>query len=552
MFKYDHKFCIVVGAFMKKKYTLDNGFIPRQPGNQLGNLQGIGVKKSKFNAPNKLIVATGDDTTLNLGQTQINRELGRIDIDESLDDIDAMNNSTNKPSRKQLQRLAKQVKRPRSLIVRLIKWLIVIILIVAIGAGGYVAYKFINVGNSVFQGSIFDIFKNQQLKQDSRGRSNFLILGTSEDDPGHEGASLTDSIMVVSVDQTNKNIYMFSVPRDMLVEYGEACNAGYSGKINEYFNCVNDGTTKEDEQDRLSKTQKFIGDIFGIDIQYGIHANYTVMKQAVDAVSGIDVNIQGSFGAPGILDRAFDYRCNYTCYLVNYDNGIYHLDGQQALDLARARGDDNGYPTYGLSRSNPDREMNQQKILVALKDKATSTGILSNLSAVTKLINSLGDNLRSNIQIDEIRTIMQIASEIKSSDIHTLDLVSDGVMSDAGNPSAGIYNYDAIKMFIKKKLVDNPVSREAAPVVVLNGTNAEGFAQSQADILTEIGFNVSLIDNAPEDIHAETEIYQIGAGNLETANKLSEMFNVTIKNAIPPLAVDGDVRFVVVLGDATS
>jgi len=147
---------------------------------------------------------------------------------------------------------------------------------------------------------------------------------------------------------------------------------------------------------------------------------------------------------------------------------------------------------------------------------------------------------------------MQIASEIKSSNMHTLDLVSDGVMSGTGNPSAGAFEYGAIRVFIKDAIYSTPVSREAAPVVILNGTGVEGFAQAKADVLTEAGFNVAFVNNAPEDIYDKVEIYQIDDGNIETANALSTMFGVTIKKTAPPVIVNGNIRFVIIFGDATS
>ncbi|NCQ54326.1 hypothetical protein GW791_02715, partial [Candidatus Saccharibacteria bacterium] len=224
---------------------------------------------------NKVLHNDGGETVRMLGEEQSGRGLGRSDIDESLRDIDENAQPAKKLSRKQRRQMANQLKRPRSLTNRIIRWSISILLIIILAAGGYSAYRFIVVGNNIFQGNIFDVFSSEPLKQDSNGRSNFLILGTSEDDPGHQGADLTDSILVLSVDQKNKNSYMFSVPRDMEVKYDRPCVPGYSGKINAFFSCVNIEETKEAEQDRLAKTQKLIGDIFGIDIQYGIRVNYT-------------------------------------------------------------------------------------------------------------------------------------------------------------------------------------------------------------------------------------------------------------------------------------
>lgn len=536
-----------------------NGFVRRSSSSQLGDLHS--VKKNKTAPVNsRSIHVTDGNTVRDIGRQATGYGLGRSDIDESLREIDNIDKdkSAKKLSRRQRRNLAKMSKKPRSKLRRLIKWIVILIVMTGLVSGGYMVYKLINASGNVFRGNILSIFQSKPLQQDSNGRSNFLILGTSEDDPGHGGADLTDSILVVSVDQKNKNVYMFSVPRDLYVEYGMPCNSGYSGKINEYFMCSNDGETSNDEQDRLAKTQKFIGDIFGIDIQYGFHVNHTVIKEVVNAIGGVDVDIQGSNGDSGILDRNFDWRCNFKCYLVKYENGVHHLDGEHALYLAQARGD--VAPTYGLGNSNFDREKNQQKILIAIKDKAMTTGILTNISAITKLIDALGNNLRTNIQTDEIRTLMDIANNTKSGDVHTLSLVSDEErLVGSGNhygasivmPSAGLYDYSDIQSFIAKNLSSNPIIRESAPIVVLNGSGQSGLGQAKADILTADKFNVALVDNAPEGTYEAIEIYQIGTDSSATAKKLADMYNVTIKKTAPPLAVDDDVKFVIVFGSGT-
>jgi len=544
---------------MKKRHPSIDGFIPRRSGANLGedvqnNTQNVSLEKTK-NGP---FYNTGQDAMQRLGKRQSGLDIVRSDIDESLKEIDTDQEPAKKLSRHQRRRIKKMAKRPKNRIRRIFKRIAILLLVLIIAAGGYMAYKFIIAGGNIFEGGIFGLLDSRPLKQDRNGRSNFLILGTSEDDPGHGGADLTDSMLVASIDQKNKNIYMFSVPRDLYVKYGAACISGYSGKINAYFSCANDGTTKEAEQDRLTKTQKLVGDIFGLDIQYSVHVNHSVIKEAVDAVGGVDVDIQGSNGETrGVLDRNFDWRCNYTCYLVKYSNGIHHLDGKHALYLSMARGD--VAETYGLADSNFDREINQQKILIALKEKAMSTGTLTNLSTVTKLIDSFGNNLRTNIQSNEIRTLMQISSDVKSKDIHTISLFNDGdsvVKTGAYGgasvvmPLAGIYDYTDIQSFINKKLSKDPLVRESAPIVVLNGTGRSGFGQLKADEFTKMGLNVVNIDNAPSGTYGTVEIYQIGNDNSATASKLASKFKVTLKKTTPPILVDDSVRFVIIFGPA--
>ena len=539
---------------MKKERTTIDGFVPRKSGTVLGGLHNIDKKHSKKEIKtakvpeDKLLHNTGSDVTNDLGQVNLGRGLGRSDITESLQNIDISSEKSHKLSRKELKLLKKKNKKPKKLWVRIVKWVILLIILSGLAVGGYFAYKIANTGGNIFQGNILAIFDNQPLKKDINGRSNFLILGTSEDDPGHEGANLTDSILVASVSQDKKDVFMFSIPRDLKVKYGMACLEGYSGKINSYFSCINDGSTNDLEQERLTAMRELVGDVVGMDIQYAVHVNWMVLKDTVNAVGGIDVDVQGSNGDPGVFDRNADWRCNDTCYFVKYDNGIHHMDGEHALYFAMARGDN--MPTYGLSRSNFDREQNQQKVIIALKDKATSTGVLTNLSAVMKIMDALGNNLRTNIQTNEIRTLVQVASEIKTGDIHSLNFIDgpDAVMSGNGNPKLGDFEYSALQAFIKKNINSDPVVRESASVMVLNGTGQPGVGQTKADELTNEGFNVTSVDTAPDGTYDKVEIYQIGDGNTATASKLSSIYNVTIKTTKPPVLVYGDTNFVIIFG----
>lgn len=542
---------------MKNTRPSIDGFVPRKVGSQLGELHSPRVPERPSISPDRQLYSEEDSIRDPIGAPRPYKSIGRSDIDDSLREIDSSSEqSTKKLSRRQRKALDKQI-RPRSKKKRVVKIILLLLLAGVLGVGGYLGAKVLFAGGNVFQGSIFEIVQSEPLKQDANGRSNFLILGTSEDDPGHGGAYLTDSMMVVSIDQTQKNAFMFSIPRDLYVQYGRACNSGYAGKINEFFNCVSDDHTNDEaEQERLTETQSFVGSIFGLDIQYGVHVNNTVIKDAVDAVGGVDVDIQGSNGDPGVYDRNFDWRCNYQCFLVKYDNGVHHLDGEHALFLAMARGDI--APTYGLGNSNFDREKNQQKIIVALKDKATTTGTLTNLSKVTGLIDALGNNLRTNIQTKEIQTLMKLGADIKTEDIKSISLYDDEnrvVMSGPYNgasvvmPSAGIFNYTDIREYIARSISSDPIIREQASIVVLNGSGVIGAAQVEADKLENQNFIIDSVTNAPEGSYEAVEIYQIGENTSGTVEKLRSIYpNAVVKTTAPPITVDDTIGIVLLIG----
>lgn len=487
--------------------------------------------------------------------------LSRAEIDESLQGIDEP--KLDAPHHRKRRLSSEQIK-------RIIKWLLILILIIGVGMAAFLGIKTLLAGGNIFKGNPFDIIQNKPLKMDENGRSNILILGTSEDDPGHEAATLTDSMMILSVDQHKKNAYMISIPRDLYVKFGKACPGGYQSKINEYFGCVGgDPTDVQATRDALTKEGEFIGEIFGLDIQYGANLNYTVMRDLVNAVGGnITVTIE-SEDPRGQMDSNFDWKCGAgklrrseqikRCppngHFIDYPNGPVTLDAEHALYLAQARG--NGGLTYGFPNSNFDREKNQQKIMKALREKAVSAGVLTDFSKVIGIIDALGNNLRTTFETKEIGTLVSLAKEIKSENIRSINLVDrENPIMTNGNaggasivrPVAGLFDYSELRAYVKKELTASPVTREKAKVNVLNGSGIAGAAQLEADKLEELGIVIGEIDNAPAGDYGKVKIYQIDKTKTATAKKLQEMYGVKPLTTAPPVTITGDTAFVIIVG----
>ena len=482
--------------------------------------------------------------------------LRRADIDASLNSIDEPDEG------RKAKRRGHKGKgwRPNKTFFKRLA-IIVVVLLVLLGA--YIGIKAFIASSKVFKGNIFDLLgQGQQLKTDQYGRSNILVFGTSEDDPDHEdaGADLTDSIMLISLDQKNKNAAMISVPRDLWVKYGKACSAGYEGKINALYQCCAGESGTKDEAAGADALKQEIGDDFGIDIQYYAHVNYTVVKQVVDAVGGVDITIESS-DPRGILDRNFDWKCRYQCYYVKYPNGPTHLDGEHALYLARARNDPGAYPGYGLPQGNFDREKNQQKILTALKEKATTAGTLSNPVAVTGIIDALGDNVRTNFTGPEVKTLTSLGKDIPSDKIKSISLVDPGSMVvTTGNmggqsivrPVAGIYDFSEIQSYIRGKLnVMN--GQEDAEIQVLNGSTSIGVASAKAKSLKADGVNVTSVGDTDANNYPAISWYDLSGGKLtKTSAKIQEVLGVAAAGTSLPAGVQSTADFVIIIGDGVN
>lgn len=537
---------------MKKSSQVFDGFIRRKDNRKLGEHHNQQPKKTQVGGFMSR-THNSDKSSRPIQSSGSGFSIRRQDIEESLSNIDNGASTgiklgglkNNKPHRKRFG------------IKKIIILFFVILLLSGLGVAGYLGYKFISAGNNVFKGDIFGVLKNEPLKADANGRSNFIIFGTAEDDEGgeHGGRNLTDSIMVVSVDQEAKNAYMVSLPRDLWVTYDETCSVGVQGKLNAtYFCASNDGV---DEQAGAEALQKKAGEVLGMDIQYYIHLNFTAVVQAVDAVGGVQVVIE-SDDPRGIFDDNFDWKCNYKCNMVKYPNGLTPvLDGQHALALARARGASGN--TYGLPNANFDREKNQQKILEALRQKALSTGTLTNLSAVTGLIDAMGKNLRTNIETKELRTMMSLATDIPPESIKSVSLVepedpqvTTGFIYGQSivKPILGIYDFDGIHEYIAQKITSNPIVIENAEVVVLNGSGVVGAGQTEADKLKTDKYNVVNVSTADENITSSYVVYQLDSTKKATAEALAKRYGVSVITEKPTFSVSDGVDFVVIVGPA--
>lgn len=404
---------------------------------------------------------------------------------------------------------------------RVIISIIILIILGLIGTFAYLNYTASKVTNG---GSILDLIApGATLKTDSQGRTNILIFGTSQGDAAHENADgggglwLTDSIMLVSMDKANNTAKMVSIPRDLWVRLAKECSVGNAAKINAAYECgagLTDSLTpganyKSQDAAGATALMKQITAVTGVTPQYFAHVNYDVLQQSVDAVGGVDVAIVGD-GASGIYDTNFDWNCpggkSYTCKNVYYPkDGTYHLDGLQALYLARARGDSGAYSykDFGLARGDFDRQLNQQKILTALREKAQTAGVLANPMKVIGLLNALGDNVTTNISTSEMKTFLSMAGKLKTSDITSVDLAGDTPVVKTGEYSgqsivlatSGIYDYTSIINLVAKQLSTNPAVSENATIAIYNGGGVAGAANKLQTKLEVAGLNVVKVAN---------------------------------------------------------
>lgn len=429
---------------------------------------------------------------------------------------------------------------------------VITIVIVGLLAAGWFGGRVVYNLHKVFGGNILNALHPSKLHGEDRGRVNILLAGNSADDVGHDGGELTDSILILSVDTKNNSAFILSVPRDLWVKVpGDGhykINYAYvSGKQNGFkANGLPSGG--------MGQLEQIIQQDLGINIDYYALIDYNALKQAVDAVGGIDFTVK-SVDKRGLYDPNTDYTTHGP--LVKLTNGVHHLNGQQALDLARARGD--AYNAYGFPQSDFDRTEHQRQLLVALKTKAVSAGVVSNPSKLASLSDVIGANVKTDLSLSSLRRLYDIVKIIDTNKISSLgfnnangrNLLANYQSSDGQSalaPAAGLDNYSALKAFILQQTSSDPVVREGATIAVLNATDTSGLAAKKKTQLENLHLTVSAIGSAFTKQAVTTIIDTTGGKKPGTATLLKNTFLGSTVTTTNPYDGTYDADFIVLIG----
>lgn len=180
------------------------------------------------------------------------------------------------------------------------------------------------------------------------------------------------------------------------------------------------------------------------------------------------------------------------------------------------------------------------------------------------IINILGDNLRTNFSVDNVKAGIGLMSGFDMNNIHQVPLVDYEnnvyyVTTSTINgisfvvPAAGTGNWKEIKTYVAQMFSSDPVKREGATLAIYNGTSANGLAGSEQSALEEQGYNVIKIGDAPSGVcGAKYCVYSMTTEKPQTSQALAEKYGVEIQDGsgLPQGLRAAKSDFVIVIGVA--
>jgi len=160
-------------------------------------------------------------------------------------------------------------------------------------------------------------------------RTNLLVMGYGGG--AHDGAYLTDSILIISVLPQSHHTSLISVPRDLWVQYPPS--SGNYSKLNAVYELASNNNNNP--QAGGDAANQKVSLVTGMQVNYWLTIDFTGFKKVIDSIGGIDVNVPDSFNA--CYPKNDDASIDPSWIKVQFDKGMQHMNGDTAITYARAR-----------------------------------------------------------------------------------------------------------------------------------------------------------------------------------------------------------------------
>ncbi|WP_343223673.1 LCP family protein [Paenibacillus oenotherae] len=331
-------------------------------------------------------------------------------------------------------------------------WALLGLAVVIACIAGYYMYNIYNFTEGLSkpkEDSLFGQFEDKESEKppewEGSERVNILLMGGDNRGLEKNESARSDSMLVASIDPVTKKIHLFSVLRDTFVPiegHGE-------GRINTALALGGPNLA-----------MKTIGNMLGLDIQYYVYTDFEGFKSLVDAIGGIEFDVEKNMN---YVDNADGNR-----YDIHLKKGRQMLDGEKALMYVRFRHD---------AMSDFTRTERQRNFLAAVAAELKSTWSLINMKSI---LDSIQPYMESNLQSLDILKLAQLgmgSHMAGSAQVPPMELIGD---RNVGGASVLAVRDDAKLLEYVQEVLANDTT-VTAPAEGSGATDTDSSASSSTD-----------------------------------------------------------------------
>src|SRR5438874_6985419 len=309
---------------------------------------------------------------------------------------------------------------------------------------------------------------------------NILLLGMG----GYENDApfLTDSIMAVTIDPNSNRVMMASIPRDLVVRMNlqtnpdrvwvNKINSAYEVPLTNIICCVASQYSGPNAGGMAAEHE--VGKVTGKTFDRYIAVDFVAFRDMVNALGGVDICL-----TTNLDDYEYpNYNNGYIRGGIHYKAGCQHLNGEQALQVARSR-----HAVQPQQSSDFGRAHRQQDIMQAIKQKATT---VNGFAKAPQLLDALQKNIHTDMSLSDMKAIYDWGKNLPDSSIirtaltgpsgaadgNLLDPYNCGMGPNVSQLCADDQSYNMIRNYLASIFIDPKTLGEKAPVQIANGTTS--------------------------------------------------------------------------------
>ncbi len=370
-------------------------------------------------------------------------------------------------------------------------------------------------------------------------RENFAFYGYGG--PGHSGAFLSDSILIVSVLPRAggpPSVAEISVPRDWFVPIDLGNGKTTAERINSAYADGKSGQgplPASDPSAGGAVANLTLAHLLGITIDHWVGLDFQAFKAAVDAVGGVTITVPDTFTDYQYPADACDEAAGNCRYItIHFNAGVQHMNGESALEFSRSRHSFNNNEGTDFARSR-----RQQLVVAALKDKVVSLGGLGNLP---NLLNSLGDNVVTDLHVNDIEALYALLKGVNTASVLHVSFDDTNFLYECGYPAncgaAYIYahdkTYQQIAHYVQNVFIDPSALAETANVTFKDASGRGLDASGRWSSLFHMT-GLTTADGGPVARRTTTQVIdESGGKDAKTAAWLASYFGVTVTTPATP------------------
>ncbi|WGD57753.2 LCP family protein [Bacillus subtilis] len=284
-----------------------------------------------------------------------------------------------------------QHKKKKRRLKKWVKFTIGLFAILIIVTGTISTYAYIKLNNASKQAHI-DLNDNGQsvkrIKEFDPKKDSFTVLLLGIDSRNSKGETVddarSDANVLVTFNRKNKSATMLSIPRD---SYVNIPGYGY------------DKFTHAHAYGGVKLSAKTVENLLDIPVDYVIESNFDAFKDVVDELNGVSINVES--------EKIVNQIKKDTKGKVILKTGVQTLNGEEALAYVRTRKADTDF----------QRGQRQMEVLNAIIKKSKS---LSSIPAYDDIVDSLGENLKMNLSLNDAIGLFPFIASLKSVDTEQL------------------------------------------------------------------------------------------------------------------------------------